>query len=92
MASDIPTILPRTTSPISGYSASVQIELNIDGRAFFPTHSASDFLIFREPQSLAPGTAHLVVCVDGAARKTAVEILPHASPATRIPIRITDRI
>jgi hypothetical protein len=87
MASDMPAILPRAVSPVSGYSAAVRIELNIDGRLFFPTHSASDFLIFRDPQALAPGSALLIVSVDGVVRTTDVEILPHASPAARIPIR-----
>ncbi len=89
MASDMPTILPRTAGPTSGYSAAVRIELKLGDRVLIPTHSASDFLIFREPQTLSPAPARLIISVDGVARESAVEILAHISPAKRVPIRIT---
>ena len=77
------------TVKLRGYSADVRIELDIEGRVLSPTHSAPDYLIFREPQTLALSRGRLIVTVDGIAHRSNVEIMRHSSPATRIPIRLT---
>jgi hypothetical protein len=60
----------------------------IDGRVLFPSHTAADYLVFRQAQAVRPGEARLVISIDGVERITNIEILPHDSPASRIPIRI----
>ena len=88
MASDIRTLLPRAPSALPGNSAHVRIELSVGDRLLFPTHTAPDFLIFGDPQTLSPSNARLLISVDGQSSESTVEILPHLSPATRIPIRL----
>ena len=89
MASDMPTILSRPASPVSGYSAAVRIELNIDGHLHFPSHTGPDFLIFRDPQSLPQAMASLVISVDGVARTSTLEVL--CAPSTKVPVQIIGR-
>jgi hypothetical protein len=76
--------------PVGSYSAEVRIELHVDGRVLYPTHTAPDYLRFREPHDIAPSHARLVLTVDGTPHETPVEILPYASPCARIPILIAE--
>jgi hypothetical protein len=95
MASDTSTILlpqPTTAAAAKGYSADVRIQLEVDGRLVFPSHTGPNFLIFLEPQTIIAKSACLNISVDGVDHESRLEILPHESPATRIPVRITERI
>jgi hypothetical protein len=88
MSSDMPLTLPKTDRANSGHSAVVRIELHTAHGLFYPTHTAHECLIFREPQILEPSEARLVISIDGEPQESKVEILPHPSPNNRIPIRI----
>jgi hypothetical protein len=91
MASDTQAALRMKRSGTPAHSASVRIELNVAGHRFFPSHAAADFLIFREPQTVSPSLAQLIISVDGEPHESSIEVLPHSSPATGIPIRTIAR-
>jgi hypothetical protein len=88
MSTDMPLVFPNTTDKGGGYSAAVRIELHVGSRVLRPSHTASDFLLFRQPEFIEPSIARLVIWVDGAVQESSVEILPHISPNSRIPIGI----
>jgi len=83
----MPSLIPKPSS-VGGYSADVRIDLHVNGKIYSPTHTASDFLIFRKPQAIEPSMARLIVSVGGEPHESAIEILPYESPNTRIPVRI----
>jgi len=80
--------LPKTDRTRSGHSAVVRIELHTNGGVFYPTHTAHEWLSFREPQVLEPSEGRLIISIDGELQESKVEILPHQSPNKRIPIRV----
>jgi hypothetical protein len=71
-----------------GHSASVRIELHADGRILRPSHTASDYLIFREPQTIQSTAARLVITIDGVPQQAALRILPQQMPSERILVEI----
>jgi hypothetical protein len=73
------------------YSAEVRTELHVDGRILRPSHTASDYLIFREPQSIPPCIARLVISIDGAPQESTLRILPQPLPSDRILVEIVKR-
>jgi hypothetical protein len=48
--------------------------------------------MFRKPQTIRPSQARLVISIDGTPYESIIEILPHESPNTRIPVRIIERM
>jgi|SRR5271170_2966461 len=76
----------KTDAPRGQYSAVVRISLYVGNRIFFPTHTAHDELIFREPQTVPPSTGRLIISLDGVLHCSKIEILQHLFPAKRIPI------
>jgi hypothetical protein len=71
-----------------GYSAEVRIELHVDGRILRPSHTASDYLIFREAQTIPPGLARLVISIDGVPMESTLRILPQPLPSDRLLVEI----
>jgi hypothetical protein len=80
--------VPKTDGLRSGYSAAVEISVRAADVVLYPTHVADDRLVFATPQTLNPSTAQLEILVDGIPHRSTIEILPHNSPSTRIPIRL----
>jgi hypothetical protein len=67
-----------------GYSATVEIELFVNGQRFPVAQCSRDFLIFDEPVML-PGTeAELVLTIDGHARCWKMALPESAIPSTKI--------
>ena len=71
-----------------GHSAAVSIELYVDGRVLSPSHAACDYLLFRQPQTVRPGLARLVITIDGVAQESTLRILPQHARGERIPVEI----
>ena len=78
---------PRLTSNF-GYSATVRIDLHADGRSFSPSQTASDYLLFRQPQRIPSCEARLTIWIDGVPQRSTLQILPHESPTTKVPVQI----
>jgi hypothetical protein len=76
-------------SPLTdGYSAEVRMELHVGDRVLYPTHTASEWVTFPEPQLIAPAVGRLVISIDDVVREMNVRILPQKSPGKRVPIQI----
>jgi hypothetical protein len=71
-----------------GHSAAVRIELHTDGRTLRPSHTASDYLIFREPVSIPPGFARLVITIDGVPLESTLKIPAQKMPSDEVSVEI----
>jgi hypothetical protein len=73
-----------------GHSAAVRIELHTDGRILRPSHTASDYLIFREPVSIPPGVARLVITIDGVPMESTLRIPAQPMPSDEVSVEIIE--
>jgi hypothetical protein len=84
----MPPILQKTQRPLTGYSATVEIELHTAAGVHYPTQTAHDRLLFSKPIALEPSVARLVITIDGEPQESTIEILPYEVPSDRVPVRI----
>jgi len=74
-----------------GYSAEVRIELYAGGNVLYPSHTCESSLTFDHPTSIPPGTARLVITIDGLPQESTLRILPQAMPSDRILVEIIQK-
>lgn len=79
-------ILPKYEG--SGYSASVELRLRVNGCVFPLAQVAGDRVIFDEPTALPEGDAEVLVTVDGKEQRTAVRIEDRGVARRVVPIVI----
>lgn len=77
----------QSLAPGQAYSAAVRLSLECDGRTIPLAQVADEWVIAREPQSLPPGEAVVVVEIDGRARRRHVT-LPEgmSAPVAKTPV------
>lgn len=73
----------------SGYSASVQLRLRVNGCVFAASHVSRGEVVLREPTALPDGPAEIIVAVDGTEDRFPVRIdnrdqVRHVVPVTLI--------
>jgi hypothetical protein len=68
----------------NGYSAQVQLHLQLDGSRLPLSHVGPDMLIFREPQAIAAATeGTLIVKIDDFERRQPVVLYNGATPDSK---------
>ena len=70
----------------SGYSATVTLDLRLNGRVLPLAQSSPEFITLREPVQLPGGRAEIIIRVDDSANQLPIEIAPMREPARRFPI------
>ena len=66
------------------YSATIRLELLVDGRSIQLSQIAPEFVIFSQPTELPPCTGVVLMHVDEAERRWKVELPIGATPASRL--------
>lgn len=64
----------RSSSPKTGYSATVQMFLEIDGVKYDVSHMGPEFVILAKPQPHPPCGAVVSLCVDGRLKEWPVSL------------------
>lgn len=70
--------------PVSGYSSQVRLTLIADGRALPLSQIGPGYAILREPASIGPCNADLIVSVDGIERRICVRLVDGIVPFDRM--------
>ena len=71
-----------------GHSATVDLQLQVNGRLFSLAEVGPSFCVLAEPIEVPAGNAKVIVTIDGEIQHRAVEILSHSTGENgRVPLR-----
>lgn len=66
-----------------GHSATVDLQLHIDGQVFPLAQVAPEYCVLTKPTTLPPGRAEIVVIIDGHVQRSSVELAATPSATER---------
>lgn len=81
-----------TPNPNGVYSATVQLQLRVNGCLFAASQVSSDEVVLREPTALPDGPAEILVTVDGVEDRFPVRIADRHEVREVVPVALERRV